>query len=387
PRYSDKAEAETQAASVNGAIDEHLNAGKPLAEDAVNNVAEALKDPDAMARVQDTPDLGTSIHDTPDQTMALVKQLAQKMQSVVDNSVAKSGQLSVPDALAAASSLVKQIPEDAAHPVLKGLLKETNGQEITSVAADIVLRDKGQKIAKLLDAVEARPHDPILADQLRTAVEQHADLGDAMYATKAGQARVLRFTQERPAIGEIPAEYASGAEETPEAGAQQAATKPPMTDEEAQNYARLVRLAGPDGPRNVEAIAQAAQIQRVTGSPAKAIEYFVNNLLSGPLTWAKVATTTATMSAFEHAMRVAAGLAFNNHSLVQEGADILYGNFRYALENVSSGFKAFREGRAITNPMPTHVAIGGPAGDVIRTPGRILTALHEMATVTNYRSY
>lgn len=390
PIFADRAEAETQAASINGALDEHINAGKPLPQETVDNVGEAVADPEKMAQIQETPDLGTSIHDTPDETIALVKQLAQKMQNVVDNTVATKGELPVPDALKAASDLVRQIPEDVSHPVLKGLLKETNGQEITSVAADIVLRDKGQKIAKLLDGVEARPQDPILKDQLRTAVEQHADLGDAMYSTKAGQARVLRFTQERPAIGEIPAEYAksieeAGGEAVNAAPAQSA--PPPLSDEEVQNYARLVRLAGPDGPRNVEAIAQAVQIQRATGVAAKGIEYFVNNLLSGPLTWAKVATTTATMSAFEPAMRVAAGLAFNNSRLIQEGADILYGNFRYALENVSSAAKALREGRAITNPMPTHVAIGGPAGDVIRTPGRILTALHEMATVTNYRSY
>jgi hypothetical protein len=37
--------------------------------------------------------------------------------------------------------------------------------------------------------------------------------------------------------------------------------------------------------------------------------------------------------------------------------------------------------------MPVHNAIDGTLGDIIRIPGKILTGLHEFATVANYRSY
>ena len=598
PKFSDKAEAETQAATANGAIDEHLNAGKPIAPEALEPITDALKSGDAgkIAVAQDAPDLNTSIHDTPDETAALVKQLSDHFHDLITNSVASTGKMSVEESMNAAAEGLQQIPEDAASPVLKGLLKTANGQSISSMAADMVLQDKGKKIAKLLDAYEARPHDPILAEQVRTAVEQHADLRHTLYETEADNARRLRFIQERDAVKAQGVKYAGDAKpqtpETPAAptnpldraqkvtrnpagstaaavktareaigddafrqrvdaeiakrggpthpevtmgatedvarritanpeaeGAKQAVTDaraelqktgtnrdtnavtatdfslarakakmdalasglenlksdpdaaialakkirtaadaaraeditaasardaaagaPPkaggnpietlskyldeadamldkqmapktprvqaeaplsttgpvsdfmkgagqMTDAEAQNYARMVRMSGPLAPRNAEALAQATQIQRVTGSSSKALEYYVNNLLSGVKTWLTVANSAVVMGHFEPLVRMAAGVMTGNGALAREGADILYTNYKYFIENVSSAAMALREGRAITNPMPVHNAIDGTLGDVIRIPGRILTGLHEFATVTNYRSY
>lgn len=420
PKFADKAEAETQAASANGAIEEHLNAGKPIPEEVLKDIPE---DPIKLAAYSEAPEIDTSIHDTPEQTVARVKQIADLFEERKAASMASDNTYSTKDAKQAAHDALKLIPTDAAHAVInQGLRTSGTAQASWSQAADLLLQAKGTKITKLLDGFEARPHDPILAEQLRTAVEQHAETRHILYETESDSARRLRFVQERddirsqgvqfledvtaakaeaakapkpePVEGETPV----APKETPSVKAEDAPEPKspvtdfakgagPMTDDEAQSYARMVRMSGPLAPRNAEAIAQATQIQRDTGSMAKGMEYYVNNLLSGPKTMLTVLNSAAVMSHFEPLVRALGGVMTGNGALAREGADILYGNYKYFSENVSSALMAFREGRAITNPLPVHNAIDGTLGTLIRIPGRVLTGLHEFATVTNYRSF
>lgn len=609
PKFSDRAEAETQAASINGSIDQHLNAGKPLAPGVISSVTEAAKDPTTLQAFADDPQLGQSIHDTPEQTAALVKQLSDHIYSVISESRAKDNK--VPDALqgSTAADVVASIPAGQEHAVATGLMQDSRINSISTLASKIVLRSQMNKVGDLMDGLTARPHDPAIRGDLRTAVEQAMDLKNTQEEILSEHGRALRNEQARggdaetpagkpltlttdasaaqrkqlaetgfagmssdasPTSVELPASGAGrsgstvysikaakaaigdaefrtqvseeiakrggatspevemaateqvarriasnpdgeaakvasmnardevtkphgtnrdtdavtatdfslarakakmeslaksldGLKSDPEAakalaekiraaadeareegitpatardaaegappkggnpiekmsalldqadalldtktatpepavqGQEPFATKSPMdnyiaskgrlSDDEIENAARMMKLSGDEGPRNIRAIVEAMHIEKSTGIAARGVSWFVNNLLSSPLTWAKVAASTSTMTMFEPAMRVAAGLMFRDKAMIQQGADILYGNFKYFGENVASARMALNEGRAITNPMPQHIVEGSALEGAQRLPGRVLTGLHEFATVTNYRSY
>jgi hypothetical protein len=72
---------------------------------------------------------------------------------------------------------------------------------------------------------------------------------------------------------------------------------------------------------------------------------------------------------------------------MREGADIMWGNFKYIAENLKGMAASLRAGRSIINPQPQHIAAGGVTGSVIRVPGRVLTAADEFARITAYRAY
>jgi hypothetical protein len=159
-----------------------------------------------------------------------------------------------------------------------------------------------------------------------------------------------------------------------------------MNQREIRAALRMVKMSG-GKPRNTFAVVYGAQTIKETGFVNKAMEVFVNALLSGAQTAQTVFASGLGLSTFEPAVRTMAGAVTANRALMREGADIMYGNFKYLWDNIQVAAAAARAGRSIINPAPTHVAIGGLTGEAVRIPSKILTGLDELTRVTNYRSY
>jgi hypothetical protein len=149
---------------------------------------------------------------------------------------------------------------------------------------------------------------------------------------------------------------------------------------------RMIRMAG-GAPKDIIALGHAAQVIKKTGKLDKAVEVFVNFLLSGPRTVQTVLVSGAGINLFEPVVRMVAGAATANRALWQEGADIMWGNFKYLGDNLRGITASLRSGRSLINPRPQHIAIGGVTGNIVRTPGRVIGAADEFSRVTAYRAF
>lgn len=148
----------------------------------------------------------------------------------------------------------------------------------------------------------------------------------------------------------------------------------------------LFRMSRGD-PLAVHAVARGTGIILKDGMWNKVLELFLNNLLSGPVTWGIVATSGAITSIAEPIMKVAAGAATFDRELITEGADILVGLHRFSKDGWRAFQATMRAGHNITRGVPTTQAIGGTTGEVVRIPGRIMASFDEAIFVPNYRSF
>lgn len=163
-----------------------------------------------------------------------------------------------------------------------------------------------------------------------------------------------------------------------------------FTPRELRLQARMLKLAGGDA-RSVWKVAKSIAVYKETGSMAKAVEYFVNSLLSGFATPITALASGMAVSFFEAGVRIAAGAGLGrgraNPAVFREGVDLLTGHFKYAVDNVKIVKMALKEGRSILNPAPIHYAIDGRHGTVVRMPSRTLSSVDEFVRVSNYRAF
>lgn len=149
---------------------------------------------------------------------------------------------------------------------------------------------------------------------------------------------------------------------------------------------RMIKMAGGD-PRNASAVVRATAIQWNKGVGARVFEFFANSLLSGIKTAETISGSGLLISNLEPALRTTAGAITGNRAMMQEGADMLVGNWAYLADNLRSAAAAFKAGRSVIDPIPPRFATGGVTGTLIRTPGRVVGMLDEFLTATNYRAY
>jgi hypothetical protein len=149
---------------------------------------------------------------------------------------------------------------------------------------------------------------------------------------------------------------------------------------------RMIRMGG-GGIDAANALVRATAVQWNKSLGAKIYEFYANSLLSGVKTLETIGVSGVGVSTMEPIFKATAGALTGNKAMMQEGADILYGNFAYLKENLQASAAAWRAGRSIIDPVPPHYAIGGVTGTIVRTPGRAVGMLDEFLTATNYRSY
>lgn len=383
PKFSDPAEAAQQGASVDAHINDIRNAGK-IDEDGVTMLTEAAKTPDELVQAVSNPPLEVPLGNTVEDNLALVKSLSEKWSAfIAAEEHGATGSVSIQKTFDLLAEDIGHLPNDVSHPVVKALLKDTAHQSVATLAARVV----GQRLARqsiaLMDAMVERPHDPLIGERLIKSVQAWGDLRDALRPVESESGRVLRLIREKVRAVVM----GDGGDVSAAATKEAAAAAKTITLEEAVHTARLFKLT--DGaPRDMKLLEKTLKIAASKESDAwdKAFTYYVNGLLSGPKTLAAIAVSGATMSHFEPMLRMMAGAETRNSALFREGADLMWGNYKYFLDNVSGMAKAFREGRSLFNPMPLK-NVQLPVGDMVaKMPSRVLVALDEFTRLSNYRS-
>jgi hypothetical protein len=191
PLFSDRIEATQQAESIDNAIQARDTAGevKPLDIEAIWH---------AFDNGTDLP-LTASRHNSVEQDLELVKRLSDgivEKRSALEAST--GGSITVEQGKQLAKETLAQIPQERLHETMKGLLKANpESQDIVSMAADMVLGQKGRDIVKLHDVLEARPHDEVALAEMKQSLQNYFDLRDATHPGESAAARRLRFTQDR----------------------------------------------------------------------------------------------------------------------------------------------------------------------------------------------
>lgn len=187
--FGDRAEALQQASSMDAAIQDGLDAGKvDLDEEAIH----------AAVANGDEVELKAPVANTVEQDLELVKALSESI--IAKRSALEAttgGSITIEEGKQLAKETLSQIPEDKLHETIKGLLKANpESQDIVSVAAKMVLGQKGRNIVKLHDIIDARPHDPVVMEQLKKAIAGYFDLRHAIGPGESAAGRRLRFVQE-----------------------------------------------------------------------------------------------------------------------------------------------------------------------------------------------
>lgn len=316
----------------------------------------------------------------------------------MDAAQGRPGGVPVAESIRIAREAIGGMTEREAPAVIRARLKTTEDLHAWLLASDMVMRDMGKRIARMSEVLDARPHDAIAHEEARIALENFYGTAREVAGANSEVGRALRILQERSAAAERPIKYKQGgaaaAEGTPAASAPKSKAKVQgpqqitagMTHREIAAQARMLRMAG-GSPRDLFAVGHAAQVIKNGGGLSKAFELFANFLLSGPRTVQTVFASGAGLNVFEPSVRMLAGAATGNRALFREGADIMWGNFKYITDNVKGMAASLRAGRSIINPQPQHIAIGGVTGDVVRIPGRVLGAADEFSRLTAYRAF
>jgi len=401
PIFADHVEASQQAESINSALNARQTAGQ-LDDAQVTKTTGALdtflqsRDPQALNTLADD---GPSIsyQTKPDDAVAIARQLSDKFATSVRQAVESKGEVHVADSMNMALSGLGDVPRNIAHDVLTSGLGQLEGQSAWKLASDYVMKSYANDINRLTEAVSARPHDPVAVGELRTATQNYFDLQDKFLAANSDAARGLRLGQERASLNGADVRFAGEGEPVRVSSDNGTAPIPGNTSamrkqiedaspDQLAALGRIFRMSGGE-PRNADAILQGAKVI-LDGRPMrKALEVFTNGLLSGVKTAETVALSGHILTAFEPAVRMVAGAGTLNGALIREGADQLAGAFRYAGENLKVAKQALLDGRSILDPAPQTIAIGGVTGKVIRSPGNLIGAIHELTKVTNYRSW
>jgi len=93
-------------------------------------------------------------------------------------------------------------------------LQQLEGQSTWKLATDYVMKSYQDNILRLHSVVEARPHDVVATDELRTAMQNYFDLQDKFLAANSDAARGLRLGQERPNLNGADVKFAPSPKHT-----------------------------------------------------------------------------------------------------------------------------------------------------------------------------
>lgn len=410
-KFRNRGEAEAQAAIINDGLNARIHASEGITKAELDQHRQFAKDmlgaqtPAEIAARADNANFNLSYYSSQPEVMAHIEAISKQFRTAMDEVQGRPGGVPVEESIRIARDAIGGMTEREAPAVIKAKLKTTEDLHAWLLASDMVMRDMGKKLVHMSEVLDARPHDVIAHEEGRAALENFYSTAKELAGANSEVGRSLRILQERAGAAEKPVAYkAAGEAATPPASKGNGKVQEPapmtagMSHRDIRAQLRMVRMAG-GAPRDVFAVAHAAQVIKQTGVLSKALELFTNALLSGPRTVQTVFTSGAGINMFEPVVRMAAGAGSFNRALFQEGADIMWGNFKYLGDNLKSMAMSFRGGRSLINPQPQHIAIGGVTGDniwarmengagtAVRIPGRVLTAADEFARVTAYRAY
>jgi len=394
-----RGELETQAAVMNDALDARIQASSSVSSAELAQHQQFAKElfaaqtPAEIAARAETANFNLSYYATQPEVMAQIEAISKQFRSAMDEVQSRPGGVPVEESIRIAREAIGGMTEREAPAVIVAKLKTTEDLHAWLLASDMVMRDQGKRLARMSELLDARPHDVIAHEEARIALENFYQTTREVAGANSEVGRSLRILQERASASALSKPLKFKAEGATAAAKSKvtAPTEPVqitagMSHREIAAQARMIRMA--DGaPRDVFAVAHAAQVIKNTSNLSRAFELFANFLLSGPRTVQTVFVSGAGLNIFEPSVRMLAGAATGNRALFREGADIMWGNFKYISENIKGMRMSLNAGRSIINPQPQHIAIGGVTGDVVRIPGRVLGAADEFSRLTAYRAF
>lgn len=401
-KFKNRGEAEAQAAVMNDGLNARLRAAEGLTSAELNQHRQFAKDllgsqtPEEIATRAENANFNLSYYASQPEVMSQIEAISKQFKSAMDEVQGRPGGVPVEQSIKIAREAIGGMTEREAPAVVRAKLKTTADLHAWLLASDMVMRDMGKKLVHMSELLDVRPHDVVAHEEARIALENFYGVTRELAGANSEVGRSLRILQERsvaseakvgykaegtpPTAGTAPAPKSSGKVQGPK---QMTAG---MSHRDIRAQLRMIKMAG-GAPRDVFAVAHGAEVIKQTGVLSKAFEVFANFLLSGPRTVQTVFASGAGVNMFEPVVRMAAGAGTFNRALFQEGADIMWGNFKYLGDNLKAMAASLRAGRSIINPQPQHIAIGGVTGSMIRVPGRVLTAADEFSRLTAYRAY
>jgi tetratricopeptide (TPR) repeat protein len=407
PRFSDRAEAEQFATSVNMAINARLEARAGFTPEMAARHRElakrliSAKNYDEAVAALDEADVFPSYYASAKEQQGQIYGIFTQMKEAIEE--ARANGQAIEESFKRARRVLAGGSESRMPALLQKKLKAVEDIHIYELAAEMHQAAMGKKLAQLSDAIDARPHDYVLEAEARIALDNYFELAESLAGVSSELGRALRIRRElgnplmdkfKYADGDKPVAAATNGakpKKSKTSATDDVANAPPkvtagMTHRQIAGMLRMVKLAGGQ-PKNIYALAHAATVIKHTGRLDKAFEVFANGLLSGPKTLLTVSISGGSLTVFEPLVRTFAGVMSGNRALAREGADMLWALWKHKGENIQSAAKALKAGHSIINPQPQHVAIGGVTGQVVRVPGRLLGAADELTRVANYRAY
>jgi hypothetical protein len=420
PRFESRAEAEAQAHSINEALNGRSRAQSPILftpEETAAHVQLGLEIAAAKTG-KDAARLITNAHFNFNwlggtaRVKAQIAALTETISKQIDAAQAGVGKTSHKVVAKAAQRTAETIGMRDWAERIAGMAAERSQGHVELLMANAAVKQLGGDMAKLSGKIRLRPQDPVLMAQARELLELWAPMTrdvaglnsqagrdlEILLARNTPEAEAIRFPKEsNPARAEAQAKAGTnGNGKAPK-------VEPPksapifdkLSDEEIKTALRMFELA--DGRvRNAQAIIDGLKVlDRGAGPVGKVIEaatkVYINALISGPKTMLTIFTSGQTLLHFEYLTRMLAGAphaAFSgNTKLFREGAQMLYGHYRYAIDNIKGAGAAFRENRSVIDPSPQLYATGGIIDKGVILPGRSAGTLDEFTRVTGYRAF
>jgi hypothetical protein len=403
PKFTDRAEAEAQATTINVHMAEKAAAAKPalFSPEQVakhEEIADRLfhsQDPAEVERLMNGTDFNFEYLGGSDRVHAQIEALSEQFRKSFDRA-RKTGGVSNDATVKMAEGLAKQYGMADFAQAFHGTADDVRNLSVRLLLGNRAVEQLGERLAGMAALRRQRPHDPVLLQEARELLGTWQPLARDVAGVNSEVGRSLQVLQARSRsdvkaikIGDVATEEAKGAKPkaTPSANAYDK-----MTDAEIDAALRMYERAG-GAPRNAQAVIDGLKVLsdkpkgRVGSVIEMATNVFINSLISGTRTFQTIFASGNTMLHFEYLNRMIAGAASGNPTLAREGADMLYAHYAYAADNVRVAAASFREQRSIIDPSPSLYATGGVVNTVVSLPGRLAGSIDEFTRVTGYRAF
>jgi hypothetical protein len=265
-------------------------------------------------------------------------------------------------------------------------------------------KQAGQEMAEIGMLIAAKPGDEALDFLARRRLETWLRVAEATanFNTELGRGLQALSARSTPTAGAI--RFGSGVEPRPSitTPTSQVPTFAPLnpqnlSPEKLGAITRLFARSGGDvrmahfvNESMRKAVLNNTEAWNAKGPAAKLearlVSTFINGIISGFKTFATIATSGATLNAFQATAKLAAGAGTLNRGLAEEGAAQWAALFYYSRANARGAWGAFKENRSIIDGTPPFSVDPSKVMKGIQVPGRVAGSLDEFTRQAAYRA-
>jgi hypothetical protein len=409
--YTDEAAARSDAATLNALAHEN---GRSAPTGGMFTPDEVRLHNETVTRIRNTNDVGvleTNPHfnlqsiGATDHVNAQINALTEQYSDLF--SVAQ-GRPAVPNEVLhnAAARWASEVQLDNFLPALERA--DAAGRVALSLKAALynaAVKQAGQEVAEISMLMAAKPGDEALELLARKRLETFLRVSEATanFNTELGRGLQALSARSTPSAAAI--RFGSEVTPRPEIMTPPAATPPVfrplnpqgLSPERLAAYVRLFARSGGDMrivPHVMDAIRKE-QAQNVAGweasstavkTTSRLVSIFINGIISGFKTMATIATSGATLNAFQASAKILAGAGTANRGLAEEGAAAWAALFYYTRRNMRGAWAAFKENRSILDGTPPFHVDPNPLMKAVQVPGRVAGSLDEFTRTAAYHA-